>query len=75
MNQTIGSKAYIVFARTIRRPSALEMLGIFDSMERANQFLDRAPSPQCRRLEIHTRTVNESTTDPFWTGGEAEGSW
>jgi hypothetical protein len=72
MSQTIGSKVYIVFARATPGPCELEMLGIFDSMERANQFLDRAPSPQCRRLEIHTRNVNESTTDPFWTGGEAK---
>lgn len=74
MSQTTDSKVYIVFARAVSRPSELEMLGIFDSMERAHQCLDRAPSPQCRRLEIHTRTVNESTTDPFWTGGEAEGN-
>lgn len=72
MSQTIGSKIYIVFARAIPHPSELEMLGIFDSMECAHQFLDRAPSPQCRRLEIHTRVMNGSTTDPFWTGREEE---
>ena len=63
---------YVVNARAITRPWELETLGIFDSRDRAQEFVDRAPMPQRDCLQIHTWTLNDPTDDPFWTGIEKD---
>ena len=57
---------YLVFARAIPTPSQLEVLGIFDSRDRAEELVDRVPMPQRQCLEIHRWKLNEATSDPFW---------
>lgn len=65
---------YVVNARSLMNPGELETLGLFDSRERAEQFIDRAPMPQRQCLRIHIWRMNESVNDPFWTGEEERGS-
>lgn len=64
---------YLVSARSLMNPGELETLGIFDSRERAEQFIDRAPMPQRQCLRINIWRMNESVSDPFWTGEEEGG--
>ena len=65
MHKSIGSKVHIVFVRAPRRPE-LVMLGIFDSMERANQFIDRVNTPYRSFLEIHTLPTNAPVPQDYW---------
>jgi len=64
---------YLVSARSLMNPGELETLGIFDSRERAEKFIDRAPMPQRQCLRIYIWKMNESVNDPFWTGEEEAG--
>lgn len=65
MSKSIASKVHIVFARATRR-SELVMLGIFDSMEGAHQFIDRINTPYQSCLEIHTVPTNQCAPEHYW---------
>lgn len=46
-----------------------ELLGIFDTRDRAKAFIDQAPLPQRECLRVGEWHVNELPRDPFWLHG------
>jgi hypothetical protein len=74
MRKPTAKNAYIVFARTAQRSNELELLGIFDSRMRADEFIDHTPRLHRGRLETHTWEMNRPTTGPFWTDVEGDGT-
>lgn len=59
---------YVVQALS-RQTSEFELLGIFDTRERAEAFKNQAPPPQRDCLRIGQWRVNELPTDEFWLDG------
>lgn len=62
------NKVYVVQALS-RRTCEFELLGIFDTQKRAEDFKAQAPMPQREQLRIGEWTVNEYPTDAFWLDG------
>jgi len=59
---------YVVQALS-RLTCDFELLGIFDTRDRAEAFIDQAPLPQRDCLRIGEWRINELPTDGFWLHG------